>query len=636
MSKRLLLVLFLTFVSLTSFAGVNDAPIVIVSSYNPDVKSVSDNLALFSKEYSARGCSNPVMLENMNCLNLAESFLWKRRLWGLLSKYYEDGRQPAAIILLGNEASSTFFSLEQECVRNTPVLVGLRGDNLIQIPSPTEPLHVWKPSCKYVTDDFKDYNIIGGYVYQYNISKNIELIEDLAPDVKTIAFISDNSFGGVTMYSHFANSVKAFPEYDVIYLDGRTMTLQEVNTAISKLDPANTALLIGTWRIDKTENYALSNTTYALAQSNPKVRAFSLSSVGLGHWVIGGYSPEYCLQGTQLADDIADYLQSGEAKAVTVIPSSYSFDQSKLIDFGLSVKGYKDYKLVNEKAGFIKENLPLVLATLLVFVILMSLLAFAIMQLHKGMSLQKKLEARGEELKEERDKAEKASAMKSNFIANISHEIRTPLNAIVGFSQLLSDPAIEFGEEEKSQYGSYIKTNSDLLLELIDDVLDLSKMDLDRLSFKIQKLDLVALAKTAVASARANCTKEVDIVCESSVPSLMIDADKERLLQVFSNLLSNAKKCTESGTISVYINYKEGDKMTKVSVSDTGVGIPPEKAEEVFERFKKLDEYRQGTGLGLPITRSIVEHFGGRIWVDTTYTSGARFEFTLPLVQEQN
>jgi len=634
MTKRLLLVLFLGLLSLTAFADVNDAPVVIISSYNPDVKSVSDNLTLFAKEYSAGGCTNPIMLENMNCLNLSESRRWKRRLWNLLSKYYEDGKQPAAIVLLGNEASSTFFSLDHEEVKSTPVFIGLRGDNLIRIPEADQDLASWKPSCLYLTEDFSDYNIAGGYVYQYNIRKNVELIETMAPDAKTIAFLSDNSFGGVTMLSHFSNTVKAFPEYEAIYLDGRNMTLQEINTEISRLDPASSAILIGTWRIDKTENYALSNTTYALAQSNPAVRAFTLSSVGLGHWAIGGYDPNYCLQGADLAKDVSDFLKTGETKALTRIASSYSFDQQMLTSFDLEAKNYPGAKIINEKVGFFRENLVWFLGVFFIIAFLVSLLVLSVRSLLRSKTLQKKLEIRGEELEYEKDKAEKASAMKSNFIANISHEIRTPLNAIVGFSQILTDPEVEISAEEKEEFGSHIKMNSDLLLELIDDVLDLSKMDLDRLSFNVQKLDLVSLAKMAVASARASNTKDVEIVCESSVPELLIDADKDRLLQVFSNLLSNAKKCTDTGTISVYINYKNGDEMVKVSVSDTGIGIPADKAEAVFERFKKLDEYRQGTGLGLPISRGIIEHFGGKIWVDTSYTSGARFVFTLPLNQK--
>jgi len=622
--------LLMPFLALAKSSG-DEAPVVIVSSYNPEVKNISDNLHEFTKEFTERGRKNPLVLENMHCLNLTECMEWKDRLWGLLEKYYENGSSPAAIVLLGTEASSTFLSLDQECLKSTPVVLGMRSDNYILLPDEETNLVKWRPECHYLTEENTDFNIIGGFVYQYDISRNIDIIRHISPATKTVAFISDNSFGGVTMYSHFSNTIKAFPELRAWYLDGRRMSLQDVNDALSHLDPESSAILIGTWRIDKTNIYALSNTTYALAQSNPTVPAVSLSSVGMGHWAVGGYDPDYCIQGGMMAECLGKYLKSGVKQGITVIPSSYTFDQEKVDKFNVDLKYFDKVDLVNKKQSFIRENLSIILLTVAIIAVLGALLVITGIALRRSVQFQKKLEQRSAELVEERDRAEQASAMKSNFIANISHEIRTPLNAIVGFTQILIAPGVEVSEDEKEEFGSAIMMNSSTLLHLINDILDLSKMDVNKMTFNIQKVDIVKIVRLSVASAQTSVKEGVEILFNTSVSELLVEVDKERMSQVMANLLSNAKKCTESGSITANIDYKEGDEEVRVSVTDTGIGIPPEMAEKVFERFKKLNNYVQGTGLGLPISRSIIEHFGGKIWVDTEYTGGARFIFTLPV-----
>lgn len=173
--------------------------------------------------------------------------------------------------------------------------------------------------------------------------------------------------------------------------------------------------------------------------------------------------------------------------------------------------------------------------------------------------------------------------------------------------------------------------NGELLLKLINDVLDISKIDAGKMRFSMGEYDVVSLINTAAQSALVNRKPGVDIIVETRVEHLMVATDRERLLQVLTNLLNNAKKCTDSGKITIRLDQYPEQRIIKISVSDTGCGIPVEKAEEVFERFKKLDAFRQGTGLGLPICKSIVEELGGKIWVDTDYTDGARFVFTHPM-----
>ena len=224
--------------------------------------------------------------------------------------------------------------------------------------------------------------------------------------------------------------------------------------------------------------------------------------------------------------------------------------------------------------------------------------------------------------------------MKSAFIANMSHEIRTPLNAIVGFSQLLTEPEIPLSNEEKQEYGVYIKTNSDTLLNLVNDILQISRMDAKSMEFNIVDADMVEICRTAVESARANLSTEVSIIAKLPEHTVPVQTDVLRLHQVFNNLLTNAKKFTEHGTITVAIENSMKIDEIRISVTDTGCGIPADKADFVFQRFKQIDSFKQGTGLGLSITRSIIENLGGRIWLDTKYSDGARFVFTHPIRQK--
>ena len=239
------------------------------------------------------------------------------------------------------------------------------------------------------------------------------------------------------------------------------------------------------------------------------------------------------------------------------------------------------------------------------------------------------LEMMKRELLSSKEKAEMSDSLKSAFLANMSHEIRTPLNAIVGFSDVLSAGDIPL--EEQRGFFEIIKANSDLLLRLIDDILDLSRLEVDRVTFTQEKCDVVQVCTQALASVAQARRSANRFLFESPLESLELHTDIQRMQQVIINLLSNADKFTKNGTITLKVGLDEKKHVVLFSVSDTGCGIPLEKQKKVFERFEKLNEYAQGTGLGLAICKLIVKKWGGKIWVDPHYTQGARFLFTHPL-----
>lgn len=229
-----------------------------------------------------------------------------------------------------------------------------------------------------------------------------------------------------------------------------------------------------------------------------------------------------------------------------------------------------------------------------------------------------------------KEKAETADRLKSAFLANMSHEIRTPLNSIVGFSDVLAVGGST--EEEQQSYYQIIKTNSDLLLRLINDILDLSRLEANRVTLTWEECDVVQLCSQVVASVSfSRQSSENQFLFTTSFESFRMVTDVQRMQQVMINLLSNANKFTKRGKITLDFSVNEETQMAVFSVTDTGCGIPKEKQGLVFERFEKLNEYAQGTGLGLSICKLIVHKWKGSIWIDPDYTGGARFVFSHPL-----
>ena len=239
----------------------------------------------------------------------------------------------------------------------------------------------------------------------------------------------------------------------------------------------------------------------------------------------------------------------------------------------------------------------------------------------------KRSQIRQEAMKE---KAVQAIQRKNMFLSNMSHEVRTPLNAIVGFSAVLTDEDESFDDESRREFSEIIKVNSFQLLKLINDILDFSDFENDNITFNIRTHDAVKLCNEVVETVMASRKLEVEMRFDTDLSVLMLDTDDARLRQVLINLLVNAAKFTEQGSIVLELKMDDADTAL-FSVTDTGCGIPPEKQHLIFERFEKLNDFVQGSGLGLSICQLIVKYMNGKLWVDSGYTRGARFCFTHPL-----
>ena len=586
------------------------------------------------EEFERLGGKAPIALENMNCKSFSESPQWKSKMAEILDKYVGK-RAPVLLVLIGQEAWAAYLSQADSIRGKFPVLTSLASRNAIILPDDSVNLKTWMPDAVDFFNDFTDSSVKAGFVYEYDVEANINLIKHLYPNTKNIAFVSDNSYGGVSLQAHVVAEMKKHPELNLILLDGRTNTIYTISDKLHELPP-NTALLMGTWRVDMYDGYFMRNATYTMMEAAGDVPTFSISSVGIGYWAIGGVTPSYRPLGKDMAYQAVRLLQGADSDRieVEVIPNKVMMDSKIVKEKRLDLSFiHQPIEMVNENPSFYEQYKYHIWTVATILVVLSAGLFVSLYFYYHTKKLKDELQESESALRDAKDRAEESSRLKSAFLANMSHEIRTPLNAIVGFSDVLASGGSS--EDEQQGYVDIIKTNSDLLLRLINDILDVSRLEADRVTFTFEECDVVPLCQRVLASVSQARKSENEFIFECDRESMDMRTDTQRLQQVIINLLSNADKFTRNGKITLGLKVDEKQREVLFSVSDTGTGIPLEKQKLVFERFEKLNEYVQGTGLGLSICKLTVEKWGGEIWVDPGYTDGARFVFTHPLDIEQ-
>ena len=608
-------------------------PILIICSYNPAAHQTSVTISDYMDEYSKLGGQRDIIIENMNCKSFSEAPLWSKMMTQILAKYQGE-KHPAQIILLGQEAWAAYLSQRDEMQVKVPVMCSLASSNVVILPEDTvESLDSWMPESVDLFDDHLNIpELKSGFINQYDIEGNIQMIQAFYPKTKHIAFISDNTYGGVTMQALVRKEMKKFPDLDLILMDGRRHSIYTIVEELRQL-PENTVILVGTWRVDMNEGYFMRNATYAMMEATPTIPAFTPSSVSLGYWAIGGVLPDYRKVGGEMAMESIRMDQHPEdtGKHLSIIGSKAVLDSRKVKEWGLhpSVLPFK-VQLVNQPVSFYQQYTYQIWSACALFVILVLGLCISLFYYFRTKRLKDELLKSEKDLRVAKDRAEESNRLKSAFLANMSHEIRTPLNSIVGFSDVLAVGGST--EEEQQSYYQIIKTNSDLLLRLINDILDLSRLEANRVTLTWEECDVVQLCSQVVASVSfSRQSSENQFLFTTSFESFRMVTDVQRMQQVMINLLSNANKFTKCGKITLDFSVNEETQMAVFSVTDTGCGIPKEKQGLVFERFEKLNEYAQGTGLGLSICKLIVHKWKGSIWIDPDYTGGARFVFSHPL-----
>lgn len=602
--------------------------ILIVSSYNPDTRRMARFITEFEQQILALGIPCDICIETLECKGIADAALWMSLIDNMITRY--ESRSLRAVVLLGQEAWASFVSLGR-IPEGVMCFCGFVSSNGVMLPPPPDSLQTWKPrSVEYqgMTDSLKT---VGGMLNRYNIRRNVELIRSLYPQVENIALVTDNTYGGISLQALVREEWKHYPDLNLILVDSRQGE-EAVHEAYASLPPRS-AVMLGTWRVGCDGEYLMQRSLIELVQSNPRIPVFSITRTCIGDVAIGGYVPEYESGAPLIATQIKKYYDTGRIDDVHFHTSKnvYLFDSRKLKEWKIAEyalpKGSVVEDTIAAKLSKYSHYIELLMLGILLLVLLLLFVTWLLLRVQR---LKRTLEEREGQLVVARERAEESDMLKSAFLANMSHEIRTPLNAIVGFSSLMQSE--ELSQEERAEYCDIVVNNSEMLLTLLNDILDISSLECGKIRFNYASEEIVQICQHALMTTAHTRQEGVEGRFECAVDSFMLTTDAHRLSQILINLLTNAGKFTSEGsiTLSVEIDKEHGEVL--FSVTDTGPGIPPDKQEMVFNRFEKLEgNKKKGTGLGLAICRQIAVIIGGRIWVDPTYTGGARFIFAHPL-----
>ena len=531
---------------------------------------------------------------------------------------------PRLIVFIGDPGWIVCRELFDDVWKDVPVIITNARDRLpatLDIllsheeltESNTVPAYEWR----------KGYNVTTlGQVYY--VKETIGLMRQLMPDMKRLSFISDDRYISEAVRGDVEQAMTgSFPELAFEQLSTRNISTEMLLDTLKSYDKT-TGLIYYSWfetHNQDDNNYLfdhiqeiitrfvhsplfllapedLSNNTFA-GGYYVSVESFGDSLLQLIHRVLEGEFPR----------DIPPAL-GGKPAAYLCYPALQSYD--------IPVSLYpKEAVYINLPVSFFEQYKKEILMTVVLLLVVVSAVGYYIHILKRA----------HQRMKEAQLKAEEANQLKSAFLANMSHEIRTPLNAIVGFSNLLS--MVE-DKEEMLEYAGIIETNTELLLQLINDILDMSKIESGMYDFHVTQVDANQLMSEVEQVARLRIrTDEVSLSFAERLPQCVFHTDKNRLIQVLTNLVVNAIKFTSQGEIQ--IGYRLQDAHTLYFyVSDTGCGMSAEQCEHVFERFVKYNTFIQGTGLGLSICKMIIEKLGGEIGVQSESGKGSVFWFTLP------
>ena len=501
------------------------------------------------------------------------------------------------------------------------------SENGVMLPAPPDSLQTWRPRAIDYRVMCDSLNRVGGMLNRYDIRRNIDLIRSLYPQVENIALVTDNTYGGISLQALVRAEWENYPDLNLVLVDSREGEETAFRTYATL--PPRSAVMLGTWRVGSDGEYFMQRSLNDLVQNNPRVPVFSVTGTGIGDTAIGGYVPEYENGAEVIANQIRKYYDTDDIEDAHFHTSKslYLFDSRKLKEWKIAEYALPKGSVIEDTMAAKLSKYSHYIELLVAGILLLVLLLFVTWLLLRMRRLKLTLEEREGQLVVAREKAEESDMLKSAFLANMSHEIRTPLNAIVGFSSLMQSE--ELSQEERAEYCAIVVSNSEMLLTLLNDILDISSLECGKIRFNYASEDIVQICQHVMMTTAHTRQRGVEGRFACPVGSFMLTTDAHRLSQILINLLTNAGKFTSEGSITLRYETDPAANILRVSVTDTGCGIAPERQAEIF---RPLSDGPVGSrGLSLSLCRIIAGHLSGSIRLDADYTGGARFIFTIPL-----
>lgn len=596
--------------------------ILLISSYFPDKENSKIIINSFSHKLS-RELNCRITVEYMDSeasINFEE---WENWMEELFNAYKT---APDIVVIIGGEAWSTYTTSCPHTWKNIPIVLGSVKNGYINynglVPQEINDIQ----DIRNITESFEDFHVTGYYTKDY-FKENLQLIRQLQPNVSKIAYIYDNRYNFQFLTPHLQKLAKevGFEELHPYY--GSELTTMQLVDSLACQD--NTyAILSSSWHTD-AQNYshAYSMLHNELILQHEKFFYLTMDQGETNPNYLGGYYVAAEDLGNDLAGLTYEVLSKGidNSRKFQVTPSAPQYyinyktlQKSHIAQSRLPIHTV----LYNKEASFLKTYFwqfftgALIISGIIIILILRMLYYKRITTVKAHMM---------EEQKILREKADESNRLKSAFLANMSHEIRTPLNAIVGFSSQL---AYVDDKEEAHTYMKIIEANNTLLLQLINDILDLSKIESGQLDFHYSETDIVQVCRKLKQEYLPKIKEGISLQCELPDKKCIIYTEQHRLTQAISNFLSNAAKFTEKGYIC--FGYEHITAGLRFFAKDTGKGIADENLPKVFARFEKIDDFIPGNGLGMSICKSIIKKMGGEIGVQSELGKGSTFWFTLP------
>ncbi|MBR6176731.1 MAG: response regulator [Bacteroidales bacterium] len=601
-----------------------DGKILVLTSYAEDQRRINTLVQGILDRLENSNLKFGVAIEKLGYGPLIGVNSWHKTMQNMLEKY--DYNELKAVILVGQEAWAVYLSLQIERPDVPFYGVYISQDGVI-IPSHIDDFSNWQPESINTKIYADTKGRAGAVMNHYDFAKNIDLIKRCYPRVRNIAFLSDNTYGGVSLQANFIKVMKdKYNEINPILLDGRKNTIDEIKQKIENL-PNDAVLLLGSWLVDYSGTYFITKEFDVLFSKRPELPIFTISGLGFNEgYAIGGYVPKYQTDPDFIINDIKRYYtHTDNGRSYKYNGNEYICNESLLEKFNINKTVFPEGTIFNNSYDLkMKKYQQTITITIIIIVLLTGLLVFILNLLQKIKKQNAALIIKSEELTKAKDTAEKSDKLKSAFLANMSHEIRTPLNAIVGFSDML----VNAEGDQKTEFAKIIANNSELLLKLVDEIVNFSKIESGLLDFKYTKFNVSEHFREMKQSLSLNKPEEIDLICEIPYYNCEIVYDKERLSQLITNLVTNAFKFTPKGR--VVMGFKVEKKGIVLYVSDTGIGIARQDQQRIFKRFEKVDPFVQGAGLGLAVCKAIAEKSNGSIDVQSEVGSGTMFSVHIP------